>query len=359
MKKFLILFCFILILFACDRFEHEIYENAEIEATFNEFSEIVQSMNADSIQIVMKFYNDDYLNDAFYKADIQAQFLGYINEYENLSVVLNSYYKDLSIQWSLYGIPANEKNIEEIAAFSDILIKTNSGYEFYGNQNKPPDYDPSKPMVVAQFSTSTNCGNCPEGAENLAELKRSYGGQFIYLEYVFDGPEPTNIFIPFAQYYGIYSNPTVVFQGQFIIEGSDAESYFTRYEQAAEAEKLISINLENIEVNGNSVSGTAIIVDLENIPISDLKLETALILKISDYEYNNVHQKLHNVVFATGTFAIENSEIDFSIDSTIEITEEALLVVWVQTKDDPYDPQTCKIYDAKTYELVNKFGGNK
>jgi len=352
----------ILILFACDRFEHEIYENAQIEATFNEFSGTIQSVNADSIQIVMEFYNDNYLNDAFHKADIQAQLLGYINEYGSLSVVLNSYYKDLSIHWTLYGIPANEKNIEEITSFSDILTKTDSGYEFYGNQIEPPEYDPSKPMVVAQFSTSTTCGNCPAGAEKLAELQREYGGQFIYLEYALDGPDPTNNFFPFAQYYNIPSQPTAIFQGVSIAAGGDAEtinSYTTRYEQAAEVEKSITINLENIEINGSSVSGTAIIDSLENIPISDLKLETALILKHSDYEYTNGHQELHNVVFATGTFIIENQEIIFSLDSTIEITEEALLVVWVQTKVDTYDSQTCKIYDAKTFELINKLGGRK
>ena len=356
----------ILILFACDRFKHVIYENAQIEANFNEFSEAMQTMNPDSIQIVMDFYNNEYLNNAFNKDDIQTQILGYFSNYDSLSIVLESYYQDISIHWSLYGLPANEKSLIEIANFSDFLIETDFGFQFYGNQIQPPEYDSSKPMVIAQFSTATSCGNCPAAAEKLAELKRNYGGQFVFIEYVTDGPDPANIFIPFAQYYSIPFQPSVVFQGGSIAIGSDAEtldSYTARYEQAEEAEKVISIDLQNIEILQYSMSGTAIIGSLENIPIEDLKLETAVIMQHSDYEYTNGHQELHNVVFASASFAIENSEIDFFIESTIEITDElsedALLVVWVQTKEDPYDPQNCIIYDAKIYELINKLGGSK
>ncbi len=352
MKKFLILFSMILILFACDRFEHEVFTSAKIETVFADFSEIL--VNTDSIDSVMVFYHDDYMNNAFDKEEIRAQFLGYFNDFDSLIVELNSYYHDLSIEWTLSGILAGENNITEIATFSDILLKTDSGYQFYGNQIEPPEYDPSKPMVVAQFSTATTCGNCPAATEILAELDRTFGGQFIYLEYVLDGPDPTSNFYPFVQYYEIYSQPTVVFQGTSIAEGSDEEtlnSYFTRYEQAAEIEKVISISLQDIVITINNVSGTAIIDSLDNIQSDNLKLETALISKNSNYEYQLNHQELHNVVFAVETYDIGNYEIDFSIDSTIDIIEEALLVVWVQTKEDSFNSQTCKIYDATIYDF--------
>jgi len=350
MNKFLILISLILILFACDRFEHEIYQNAEIEAMFGEFTNAIETANIDEI---MTFYNENYLNDAFSKSDFEVIFINYISEYDSLTASLDNYYSDFSINWTLSCVPTDSTNSEKIISFHDIIDSDH--YKFIGNQINPPAYDPLKPMILVQSSTAQSCGNCPATANKLAEMKREYGGQLVYLDYVSDGPNPTEIFYPFAMYYEIYTQPTVVFQGEDIVTGSLADelnSYSTYCEEIVNSEKIIQLNLSDISCE-NTILGTIIIDGFETLPLDNLKLEMAVIEKYSEYEYHINGQELHNVVVAVKSQDLTSAEIDFTIDYEIENFENTMLVVWVQTKEEPYNSATCKIYDAQVYDFEN------
>ena len=63
MKKFLIIFCFTLILFACDRFEHNFTtenESYSVEEFFTEFSSQISQLPSEDVTPVMNFYHEDY-----------------------------------------------------------------------------------------------------------------------------------------------------------------------------------------------------------------------------------------------------------------------------------------------------------
>ncbi|MEA1972708.1 MAG: hypothetical protein U9N34_05380, partial [Candidatus Cloacimonadota bacterium] len=251
MKKILLVIAIALLIFACDRFEHEVYENENIEEMMTTFTQALQTSEVDSLDTILDFYHPNYLNDAFAKTNMQDKFINFLNNYDSLSIEIDSYFQDLSINWTLYGAEISDsKGIEKIESFSDFLIKEGSQYFFYGNQvSAAPEYDGTKPMIIAQFSSATTCGNCPPAASKLDELKRIYGDQFIYLEYLYDGPDFANVFLPFVQYYSMNSQPSTMFQGQFVAAGGSSEiisSYMSKYEQSAQAEKLIHLNLSDI-----------------------------------------------------------------------------------------------------------------
>ena len=322
---------------------------------FAEFTNAIETTNIDSI---MAFYSENYWNDEMGKDDIEINFINFIDDYDTLTVTLDEYYQDLSINWTLYGIPTDSTNFEEIVTFYDYLNPDD--YKFIGNQfDAPPAYDPDKPMLLAQYATYTDCGGCPAAANKLAELKREYGGQLIYLDYVSDGPNPNeygfdeNWYDLVTYYPNISAPPAVVFQGENIVSGSladDLNLYSTYCEQIANSEKIIHINLA-ITDSINTISGSANIDNFDKLQLEDLKLELAIIEKHSDLEYLINGQELHNVVIATQTLDLTSAEIDFTIDYEIEDLENTMLVVWVQTKEVPYNSETCKIYDAQIHDF--------
>lgn len=356
MKKFIILALVLLIaLVACDRYEHKIFEDNSIETMMSSFSDSLNIASPDSLSTIMNFYHEDYLNDAYSKSDMSLKFIEYLFDYENLSASIDGYFQDLSIHWTLYGTPSNDgKEIVEIETFSDFLVYENSNYYFIGNQVSPPAYDETKAMVVAQFSSATTCGNCPRAANKLAEMTRTYGDQFIYLEYLYDGPDVAHNFVPFVSYYGMNSQPSTMFQGQYVASGGSSEvieSYEAKYELSAQTEKIIDINVSSINYTATNLTATVSIQNIENLPQENLTLKSAILIPHSDYEYHSTHQELHNVVIATSSLKLDSRNVDITIDSTIDLESGMKLVVWIQTLTPNYNPETCKIHDAKVTTL--------
>lgn len=350
----LLLLTLLLAFVACDRFEHEVYENEEIESFFSTFNDSLQTASLETIDNLMSFFSEDYLNNAMNKDGIQATLLSIIDgSYEGLTVQLKSYYENLSVNWAITG---NESNVdgtfpEELLYFNDFLKNTDDGYKFYGNQVSPPAYDETKPMVVAQMFSATTCGNCPTAALKLDELKRQYGGQFVYLEYLFDGPNMAQVALPFLQYYGLNAQPSTVFQGQHLAAGGAPDvisSYPNLYEES-EGEKIIDIELSDIVNNNGMISGTVTIENFDQLPTADLVLEAVLAYKHSDYHYQVNGQAVHNVVYSTTQYDLTESEIEFIIENEPVTTDDVMLVVWVRTKSNSFDAETCKIYDAKVH----------
>ena len=358
MRKVIVLLLLLFALLSCDRFEYEIYQNAEIETMFAEFTNAIAGKDTLSI---ISFFDENYKHYGDTLATVNSNFVDYVNRYNTLTTNLDEYYQDYSINWTLSGILPDSTEFQKIKSFSDYLISAEDyNFKFYGNQfDAPPAYDPDKPMLLAQYSTYTDCGGCPTAANKLAELKREYGGQFIYLDYVSDGPNPNeydideNWYDLVTYYPNISAPPAVVFQGENIVSGSladDLNLYSTYCEQIANSEKIIHINLA-ITDSINTISGSANIDNFDKLQLEDLKLELAIIEKHSDLEYLINGQELHNVVIATQTLDLTSAEIDFTIDYEIEDLENTMLVVWVQTKEVPYNSETCKIYDAQIHDF--------
>ena len=139
MKRVLMLVLTVLFVSACDRFEHDVYSDANIEASFGQFDLSLSAANVDSLAGIMNWYSEDYLNDAETKSDVEHEYMSYFGEYGD-SLILNAmnmeYWKTNRIVFEIWVNLPDTSFV--IAEKEDFLMEVDGNYIFYGNQVAPP-----------------------------------------------------------------------------------------------------------------------------------------------------------------------------------------------------------------------------
>jgi len=143
MKRAIMLIIVIsLFISACDRFEHDVYSDANLEESFMEFDSSLSTASAEDLSGIMNWYGDDYMNDLSTKFDIQLEYLSYFEEYGDsltLHAEIIEYWKTNRIEYELKGSLGRESFL--ITEKEDYLIMSEGSYIFYGNQVAPPPLD--------------------------------------------------------------------------------------------------------------------------------------------------------------------------------------------------------------------------
>jgi len=342
---------------ACDRFDHDVYSDANLEASFMEFDNSLSTASADDLSGIMNWYSEYYLNDKETKSDIEHEYMSYFGEYGDsltLQAEIIEYWKTNRIEYELRGSLGKDSFL--IAEKEDYLIKNDGNYIFYGNQVAPPPLNPEKPVVMVQYFTSTTCGNCPLVATLLEEMHNELGEQIVALEYIYD-EDPANIFMPEAIYYNAGSQPTSIVQGDYTIIGSGEASlaaYQSRYEQALAEPLIFRFTRLELALTGNTVTGTLTWEELGELTGENLQLRAVLLEEEPDLHYISAP----SVYFANRV--IGGAEMDYdgtsatatiSVNSGIPLPSKFSMVVWLQDKvDDP------SVSGAHIYNVIKKMG---
>lgn len=352
MRRLLIGLMVLLVIWGCDRYEHEPYESAALEAGFTEFLGDLSSTGSDDLESVLMWYSDDYMYNGIEKLDIENEYTSYFEIYGSeltLSGKLEGYWEGNEIKWELWANLADTSFV--LAEKTDYFVEIDGSYYFRGNQVSPPELDTGKPLVLAQYFTAESCGNCPEAAEKLEEMHNKYGDQLVVVEYVFDH-DPGNVYYNEAVYYGAGSQPTTIFQGKYIVVGPEEdklEEYEVRYGQAVEEE--LQFKFTGMDL---TVTGSAVTVHIEWSELSDIMGENLLIRSVLLEEHPDInYHSAPSVYFDNRILTAEDIEYDGSLnsaeltlESTEELPEDISVVVWLQDKVSDLGSDGVKIYNV-------------
>jgi len=182
MKKFLILISLVLILFACDRFEHT-FEPSISNIGLSEFADSMVDLFADSNQnnyLELSFlFSDSYYNQDITKDDMVNYFASFFLIDPNTTLIADNIIisPSLNVSWHFTATNSNLEILTD-TTFVDFLIEENEGFVFYGDQN-------NKRKFIVELFTGEWCPNCPNAEEALHNLRMQYGSRFSYVEYHF------------------------------------------------------------------------------------------------------------------------------------------------------------------------------
>ena len=350
MKKFLILFCFTLILFACDRFEHN-FEPTDYDLGLEQFPIVFKNVLDNLTQYnqneIEYFFSDDYKNGDWNKNDIVNYITQYFNYGDNVILHADSILispSNLMIKWTFSAENTNREILSD-TTFIDYLIKRNNEYQFYGDQH-------NSQKVLVESATALNCVNCPYVEAALYHLKEKYSSKLSYVEYhINDELDIGNLDI-FA-YYGMYVLPTSVTQGtQTIIGGSptsqdELEVIITPI--LAETPLVLFYDF-NTTLEADALNGSVLLSVDGSVPLDDLYLKFVLMENENTNYFNGAHEYPKNVVIAKGQLSISTHNFDepveFDLLDLSDLPDDITLVIWVQTLADPYSSDTSPIYNV-------------
>ena len=371
MKKFLILISLVLILFACDRFEHTFESEANSEnyiidffITFTDSIEII--LPAEDVSNIMVFFHNDYSNDGSVKTDVEDFYKSfyYVNMPLTFEVTLIDT-NNLAIEWRLLVTSPDSETTFMDTLISDVLIETEDSYKFYGNQADMRN-------VVVELFTGQWCSNCPSAEEALHNLRMQYGSRFSYVEYHWNDDLETNFTFDLFQYYPNAAGfPFGVINGNagFIYSAPSIEEVQTEVETAIIPllQEPLSVLLSDVQTSltDSLLTGYVQIEVDPSIPTDNL---TLVIVLMEDYneEYPNHHGDPHyNIALKRITVDISTINQSDTVEFVIEdldvlptwyennLPEDLTLVIWAQTLETPYNQNSCAVYNVIEVSINN------
>ncbi len=364
MKKFLILISLVLILFACDRFEHkfepEIISENYIIDFFNTFADSIASF-PESISGIISFYNDGYNNNGMTKTDVENFYTAFT--FVNTPIFLEATLIDTTddnIEWRLLATELSGATFMD-TIFTDVILPTEDSFQFYGNQADMRN-------VMVELFTGQWCPNCPNVEEALHNLRMQYGSRFSYVEYHFiDALEGDFVADLFNYYPNTGTLPLGIVNGNahIVYSASSVEEVQTEIETAIipllQEPLLILLNDLQTNLTDVSLSGSVQVEIDPSIVRDNLNLVAVLMDDFND-EYLNNHGEPHfnialkritvdiSTINRSDTVEFEITELNvlpqWYMDNATGLPEDLTLVIWVQTIDEQYNQNTCAVYNV-------------
>ena len=206
--------------------------------------------------------------------------------------------------------------------------------------------------VLVELATGLTCGNCPYVEAALHNLKQQYGNRLSYVEYHINDPLDIGNYDIFS-YYGMYQLPTSVTQGtQTIIGGSPtSQDELNALITPILAEiPLVQFHDFNTTLEDDALNGSVLLSVDGSVPLADLYLKFVLMENENTNYFNGAHEYPKNVVIAKGQHSISahnfDEPVEFTLPDLSDLPDDITLVICVQTLADPYNSDTCKIYNV-------------
>ena len=358
-KTVILLIATILLIFACDRFEHtfepEDYDLG-LEQFPSSFKETIENLNQFNYQEIRVFFSEDYKNGSWGKDEMVDYLTHFLFYGENVTLHTDSVfvsYSNLSSHWNFTAI-SEDREILADTTFIDYLIKENEEYKFYGDQE-------GSQKILVELFTSITCTYCPLVENALHNLRFKYSSRLKYTEYhIGDALDCGNMQL-LSYYPGHGVLPLTIIHGNAaIIEGAseeieeDIDAVITPIMNETPTVELYDLqaSLEADQLTGS------VILDVEtSISTDDLYLKFVILEDFNTEYYNFNGDHLHNVVWAREEISLSDSNFDDSIQFAItdlsDLPDDITLIVWVQTLEDPYNSNTCKVYNVIEKSLSN------
>ena len=368
MKKFLFLISLVLILFACDRFEHkfepEINNENYIIDFFNAFSYSIGHIPT-SIPTIMSFYNDDYNNNGVAKSDVETFYTELLLENTpiSLEITLIDSTENYAVQWRLIATEFSG-TVYMDTLITDVLLPTEESFEFYGNQA-------DMRSVVVELFTQQQCSNCPNAEEALHNLRMQYGSRFSYVEYHIGDQLAGD----FGNIFGYYPNtatlPFGIVNGNahIVYSAPSIEEVQTEVETAIIPllQEPLSVLLTDIQttLTDTLLTGSVQIEIDPSISNDNLELVAVLMEDYNDGYPNHHGDPHHNIALKRITVDISTLNLDDPVEFVIEdldviptwyeneLPEDLTLVLWVQTLETPYNLNSCAVHNVIEISLNN------
>lgn len=370
MKKFLILISLVLIIIACDRFEHkfepEINNENYIIDFFNTFADSISTF-PENIPGIMSFYHDDYSNDGVTKLDVE----NFYNELTlltpgtlDLEATIIDTTDNFIIEWRLRATELSMVTYLD-SIITDVLLPTEESFQFYGNQADMRN-------VVVELFTGQWCSSCPSAEEALHNLRMQYGSRLSYVEYHIGNDQLAG---DFGDIFGYYPNigtlPFGIVNGNahIVYSAPSVEEVQAGIETAITPllQEPLSVLLTDVQTDlTDSLLTGSVQVEIDP-SISNDNLELVAVL-MEDYneEYPNHHgEPHHNIALKRITVDIsainQTDTVEFVIEDLDvlptwyenELPEDLTLVLWVQTLETPYNQNSCAVHNVIEISLNN------
>jgi len=353
MKKSIVLILGIVLLltiFSCDRFNHHFDPFfTPFEHYLERFATHVEDgILSDDMASIMSYYSDTYLNNGMEKSDMENLYTSLADASPDsvaieIDILTEAEYK---VSYHIVTAGVDTTIIDYAHALRDSFL-------FIGDQVAPPV--PQK--VLVELILGLVCPSCHYTEEALQQLKQDYGDAFYYIEYHWDDSLDVGT-IELMEYYNMeYLIPQSMFQGQVKITGGGGETYnqyhyaiTTFFDQDALAEiKDFSYTMSD------TLAGQVTIDNEDTLPLDDLYLKFALVEKESS-AIGYTGRPCEQVVIAKGMKFIGDEDfanpISFKLGLPSTIPDDIVLYIWLQTLEDPYNADTCKIHNVIEENIV-------
>ncbi len=212
--------------------------------------------------------------------------------------------------------------------------------------------------ILVELATGIWCNGCPFAEEALHNLKSEFGDQFYYLEYHISDELEVNGNSRDIQFYGISGLTAAVFQGITTISVGNEnteEIYRNALLSLFEQEADVIIYDFGYIVSRDQLDCSVSLIVEPFISMTDLMLKFSLIeieSEVLNYDGNPCLQ----VPLVNGELNLDEYDlsqpVDFSIVLPEIVPEDISLIIWVQTIEDTYDSETCKIYNVIEEEII-------
>ncbi|MDY6916288.1 MAG: hypothetical protein SVM86_08255 [Candidatus Cloacimonadota bacterium] len=311
------------------------------------FSKILEnSLVSDNTIPLMEYYADDYLNNDMDKSAMRVFYnsLAAVAT-SNLQVTVN-YTQPFQNKFSywIYDVNGviNSTKVDYAAAVPDsfLIVGTESAGEFDDVQK-----------VLVELGTGIWCSNCPYAEAALHSLKEEFSDQFYYIEYHVNDALQVEGNLETLSYYGDTTLPIAKFQGQTkLSHNNEATLNYYRNVLTTYLNQEARAFLDNNEttITEEEISGL-VQIELQAVSQTNLYLKYSLVELESD-KTNFAGEKCKQVVLANGSQLLETTDlsqpIQYNLDLPDYLPEDIVLYLWLQTLDEPYDEESCKIYNV-------------
>jgi len=337
----------LLVLTACDRFEHEFAPPVQTNFEAQLFTPLETAFNAGGIQslpTVMSYFSDDYLHNGFTKQDRQSWLEGIYTQVANPVVevtLINSQQTSATsanANWRLLISTPGRAVLADSTFTGDTLIKSDAMWQIRGNRAACSVPDP-KQTVILEYFTFLGCPNCPPVEAKLHELQLEHIGRLSYLEHHTTGPLMVNG-DPTYSYYAPGSVPVTMFQGETRIAGSGADviaSYGPLVDNLLEIDSPMLYQNLQYSISGQSVSGSIGLQPTQNgFTQDDLYLCAVLIEKQSSFT-NTQGEHLMNVVRGKSIVDLRTADLSQPISFNVavagtSIPDDPAIVIFAQRR---------------------------
>lgn len=340
----------LLLVSACDRFEHNFTETEVEDIRALVFAPLQDALagGAASLDQAMSYFSEYYVHNGIYKSDREAWLSGIFAQdpgAQSKITVLSLEQTSASsadVNWRLLITGSSKEVLADSTFTGDTLKKEEDRWLIRGNQCACIVPNPEQ-VAVLEYFTFLGCPNCPPVEAKLHELQLRYPGLLIYVEHHTTGPlmvsgDPT------YSYYSPGAVPVTIFGGEVVQPGSNADAlaaYDPLVQQLISVDSPMLYSDLSYSQDQQTFSGSVKLTpQLDGFDQSGLYLNVVLIEKTSRFQ-NTQGANLHNVVRGKSIIDISSSDLSQNIEFSVtcadaELPEDLSLVIFAQRRPTPY-----------------------
>jgi hypothetical protein len=351
-----------LMLFSCDRFDHDFTAVEEVDFVQDFLQPLVLALEAASasdMSAMEAMYASDYIHNGVNRSErIEWMRSFWVQDNDATSYITNTTIQQIDadnalLNWRLTIEDSLDNVLADSLFVGERLVKRENKWLIWGNQTCVQPLD--KQLVIVEYFTFRTCPSCPAAEAELNLIKDIYPHNFIYLEHhtMMELALPNDTT---SQYYQAFSAPNAVFQGTEKVSGGSPESigqYRSIVDELVTIDEPISYSINDLSHTSTDLSASISLIPKIELPEQNLVLNYVIITDEVDFT-NVAGEPLHNVVRAKGSQEIsatgDLSDIAIQLSMPDGLPQSFKLVVFAQYKPEVFQ-NNSSIYGGIIREI--------